>query len=348
MNKALFGTNSKGEAVYKYSIANAKGMKAVFIDFGATIVDLYVQDREGNLRDVLLGYDDVASYERETTYFGAIVGPYANRISDAKIEIDGIEYRLDANDNENSLHSGYNTMAKKVWNVKEHTENKIVFTYENPHLAQGFPGNMVCDVSYEINEDNQLMISYHAVSDRKTTFNMTNHAYFNLNGWNSGNVLGHELMIKASGYTPVKSGKAIPTGEVAPVEGTPFDFRSAKTIGRDIEEDFEQLKFGTGYDHNFAIDKETDGVEKIAEAYAPESGILMNVLTDCIGVQLYTGNFMNGQIGKQGYAHKMREGFCLETQYFPNSINEQNFVRPITDAGKAYETTTIYEFGVKN
>ena len=345
MNKTLFGTTTTGEAVYKYRIKNSQGMKAVLTDFGATIVELWVPD--GNFRDVCLGYEDVASYERETTYFGAIVGPYANRIAGAKCVIDGIEYELDANDKENNLHSGYHTMAKKVWTVKEYAENRIVFSYENPHLAQGFPGNMTVDVAYEINEENQLSIAYHGVSDRTTTFNMTNHAYFNLNGWDFGDIYGQELMIKASGYTPVKSEKAIPTGEVASVEGTPFDFRVAKPIGRDIEKDCKQLVFGQGYDHNFALDKETDGVEKVAEAYAPESGIVMEVHTDCVGVQLYTGNFMEGQIGKKGHLHHRRDGFCLETQYYPNSINEPNFASPITEAKEAYKTITIYGFRVR-
>ena len=347
MNSTVFGTTTKGLTAHKYRIENKQGMKAVLTDFGATVIDLFVKDKDGNLRDVSLGYDDLASYERETTYFGATVGPYANRISDAKFEIDGIEYKLDTNDNENNLHSGYSTMAKQVWDVKEHTDNKIVFAYHVTHLEQGFPGNSDCEVTYEINESNQLVISYHATSDQKTTFNMTNHTYFNLNGWNSGDVHEHELMIKASGYTPVKSNKAIPTGEVAPVEGTPFDFRVAKTIGKDIAQENDQLTYGTGYDHNFAIDKETDGVELVASAYAKESGIVMDVYTDCIGIQLYTGNFIKGQIGKNGHVHVQREGFCLETQYYPNSINEPNFVRPITNVGEAYETVTIYEFGVR-
>ncbi len=347
MSKTLFGTTGKGKEAYKYSIENANGMKAVITDFGATIIDLYVPDKNGNLRDVSLGYDSVEPYEKEVTYFGATVGPYANRVSDAKIEIDGIEYQLDVNDNENNLHSGFNTMAKNVWDVKEHTANKIVFSYENPHLAQGFPGNMTVELTYEISEDNQLKIAYHGVSDKKTTFNMTNHTYFNLNGQDSGNVHEQELWIKASGYTPVKSSKAIPTGEVASVEGTPFDFRVAKPIGKDIVVENEQLTFGNGYDHNFAVDKETDGIEKIAEAYSPESGIVMEVLTDCIGIQLYTGNFIGGQKGKNGHVYVNREGFCLETQYYPNSINEPNFVRPITEAGEAYDTVTIYGFGVR-
>ena len=347
MNKQHFDTTQKGVEVSKYTIENAKGMQAVVTDFGATVIDLLVPDRDGNIVDISLGYDNVASYENETTYFGTTVGPYANRISDAKIEIDGVVYQLDANDNENNLHSGFSTWAKQVWTVKEHTENKIVFTYNAKDLEQGFPGNMICNLTYEVTENNEFAISYYVVSDKKTTINMTNHTYFNLNGWASGDVYSQELMIKASGYTPVKSSKEIPTGEVAPVEGTPFDFRVAKPIGRDINVENEQLTYGNGYDHNFAIDKETNGMEKVAEVYAPESGIVMDVLTDCIGIQLYTGNFIGGQIGKHGHKHENREGFCLETQYFPNSINEPNFVRPITEANVPYETKTVYAFRTK-
>ncbi len=347
MKKQFFDTTSTGQEVYKYWIENTKGMQVGLIDFGATVVDLLVPDRAGNKLDVSLGYDKVKSYETQTTYFGAIVGPYANRISDAQIEIDGISYKLDANNNENTLHSGYNTMAKKVWEVAEHLDNQITFVYHTKHLEQGFPGNIECKVTYVVTEKNELSISYHGVSDQKTTLNMTNHTYFNLNGWESGDVYSHELMIKASGYTPVKDAKAIPTGEIAKVEGTPFDFRQAKPIGKEIDADFEQLIFGQGYDHNFAIDKESEGLERIAEVYAPESGIVMEVWTDCIGVQLYTGNFLEGEVGKNGHVHHKREGLCLETQYFPNSINEPNFVRPITEANVPYETKTVYAFATK-
>lgn len=347
MEKILFGKISTGEEAYKYVITNENGMKVVLTDFGATVVDLYVKDRDGNLTDVSLGYDDVLSYERETTYFGATVGRYANRIANAKIEIDGVEYLLDANNNENSLHSGPNSMGKKLWSVKEYEKNRITFTYTSKHLEQGFPGNAVCDVTYELTDKNELEISYHAVSDKKTTFNMTNHTYFNLNGHDAGSIYTHELMLNASGYTPVVDEKSIPTGEVAPVEGTPFDFRVTKPIGRDIDADFDQLRYGSGYDHNFAIDKKEEGVELIAQVYAPESGIQMQVLTDCVGVQLYTGNFMAGQIGKGQHSYVGKGGFCLETQYFPNSINEPNFLRPITDANVPYETKTIYAFSIK-
>ncbi len=348
MKKEVFGKNSIGQEVCKYSIENTKGMKVVLTDIGATVVELWVKDKDGKFRDVALGYDEVELYEKEGTYFGAIVAPYANRIAGAKIEIDGVEYALDANDNSvNTLHSGVNSMAKKVWKVKEWEVNKIVFTYNNKDLEQGFPGNSVCDVTYEVTEENQLAISYYAVSDKKTTFNMTNHLYFNLNGHDAGTILNHELRVKASGYTPMIDSKSIPTGEVAAVEGTPFDFRTPKEIGRDIEEDFPQLLYGQGYDHNFALDKETSGVEKIAESYSKESGIQMEVYTDCIGVQLYTGNFLNGDLGKGGHHYVRRGGFCLETQFFPNAINEPNFVKPIIEADVPYMTKTVYGFEVR-
>lgn len=345
MDRILFGKTSWGEETYKYAIGNSKGMKVVFTDMGAVIVEIWVKDRNGNLRDVVLGYDDVQQYEKEGTYFGAIVGRYANRIAGAKFEIDGVEYQLDANDNENNLHSGKKGMARKVWDVSEHTESKIVFTCVS--AEDGFPGTATCQVTYEVTEENALSISYLGTCDKKSPFNMTNHVYFNLNGQDSGTILNHELMIKASGFTPVKDSKAIPTGETTPVENTPFDFREAKLIGRDIEVDYEQLIFGQGYDHNFALDRESNGVEKIAEAYSKESGIGVEVATDCIGVQLYTGNFLNGDLGKGGHKYVRRAGFCLETQYFPNSINEPTFTRPVIEANQEYKTQTVYKFTVK-
>lgn len=343
MNIIDFGTTSRGMPVKKYVLANSKEMKVVLTDLGAAVVDLLVKGNDG-LVNVSLSYDHPLAYEKEATYFGAVVAPYANRIADAKFEIDGVLYQLIRNDNENSLHSGSDTLAKKIWNVKELEENRIVFSYNAKDLEQGFPGNIHYEVTYEVTEENELVITYYAISDKKTLLNMTNHTYFNLNGATSGSVEEHELWIKASAYTPVRSAKAIPTGEIASVEGTPFDFREAKTIGRDIHADFEQLQFGQGYDHNFALDKETDGVEKIATAYAKDTGIQMDVWTDCVGVQLYTGNFMEGQIGPEGYIYQKHGGFCLETQYFPNSANEDKFVRPLVEANMPYKTTTIYAF----
>jgi len=345
MNKISFGKTSWGKETYKYTIENSNGMKVVVTDMGASVVEIWVKDREGALRDVALGYDDVQQYEKEGTYFGAIVGPNANRIAGAMFEMDGVVYQLEANDNENNLHSGKKGMARKVWDVTEHSGSKIVFACVTEE--DGFPGVATCKVTYEVTEENELSISYLGNCDKKSPFNMTNHTYFNLNGHNSGTILEHELMIKASAYTPVADSKAIPTGEIAKVENTPFDFRTSKPVGRDIEADFDQLKYGQGYDHNFAIDHETDKVEKIAEVYSPESGIRMEVDTDCVGVQLYTGNFLGGDKGKGEHNYERRAGLCLETQYFPNALNEPNFLSPIVEEGHVYTTQTVYRFSVK-
>lgn len=344
MNKECFGKNSKEQDVYKYFIKNQKGMQVGFTDLGAAVTSIQLIDKDQQPVEVALSYDNPLLYEKETTYFGAVVAPYANRIANATYEIDGVCYELDANNNENNLHSGVNGLAKKIWQVAEQEENRIVFTISVKDMEFGFPGNVNYQVTYELTEENELSISYYAISDKKTAMNMTNHTYFNLNGATSGSIEKHTLWLKADAFTPVKDDKAIPTGELATVEGTPFDFRKSKEIGRDIEEDFEQLIFGQGYDHNFVIQKETEGLEKIATAKGDVTGIEMDVWTDCIGVQLYTGNFLNGDLGPNGHRYVRRGGFCLETQYFPNAINEPNFVTPVIEANQAYETKTVYAF----
>lgn len=344
MNKECFGKNSKEQDVYKYFIKNQKGMQVGFTDLGAAVTSIQLIDKDQQPVEVALSYDNPLLYEKETTYFGAVVAPYANRIANATYEIDGVCYELDANNNENNLHSGVNGLAKKIWQVAEQGENRIVFTISVKDMEFGFPGNVNYQVTYELTEENELSISYYAISDKKTAINMTNHTYFNLNGATSGSIEKHTLWLKADAFTPVKDDKAIPTGELAAVEGTPFDFREPKEIGRDIEENFEQLIFGQGYDHNFVIQKETEGLEKIATAKGDVTGIEMDVWTDCVGVQLYTGNFLNGDLGPNGHRYVRRGGFCLETQYFPNAINEPNFVTPVIEANQAYETKTVYAF----
>lgn len=347
MSKKAFGTTSKGVEASLYEISNGGGLRVLLTDYGASVVSIFVKDKDGNERDVILGYDNVKSYEKEYSYFGATVGRYANRISDAKINIEGVEYKLEANDNENSLHSGSNGFSKRFWTVKEQKADEITLGIEDADLEQGFPGNAVVDVTFKVTEENALAIIYNAKADKTTTFNMTNHSYFNLNGHASGSVYTHTLQINAEHYTPVKDSKAIPTGEIAPVEGTPFDFTEAKPIGRDIEANDTQLHYGSGYDHNFAIDKTAPGVEKVATAYSPESGIQMEVYTDCVGIQLYTANFIVGQEGKGGVKYNNRDAFCLETQFYPNSINETNFSTPVTKAGDTYHTETDYKFSVR-
>ena len=344
MEKVSFGKTADGTEAFLYTIYNKTGMRVQLTDFGAALVSLVVKDRDGQDTDVILGHDDVSVYQKEVSCFGAVVGRHCNRISSAEVTIDGTKYPLQANDNENNLHSGSNGTTWRFWKVSEVTENKIVFEIEDAHLQQGFPGNAVMSVTYEVTDENELCIRYHASADRKTVFNLTNHAYFNLNGSRSGTALNHQLQILASHYTPVRDSHAIPTGEIAEVDKTPFDFREAKTIGRDIDADCDQLRYVNGYDHNFAIDKKKDGVELAAVAGGDQSGIQMQVWTDCIGIQLYTGNFLQGEHGKGGITHCDRDAFCLETQFFPNAVNEPNFVSPLKNAGEPYDSTTIYKF----
>lgn len=346
MKKEIFGTTKSGEVANCYELVNKNGMKAVVTDYGATVISLWVKDKNGNQVDVELGYDNLESYEREGCYFGTVIGRYANRVANAQITIEGVTYQLEVNDNENCLHSGSEGTADKIWTVKEYTDNTITMEIEDPHLKQGYPGNAVMTVTYEITDNDSLLIKYSGKADKTTTFNLTNHSYFNLNGHASGDVYNTMLQINASHYTPVHNSKAIPTGEIAPVEGTPFDFRVAKPIGQDINADNDQLRYGSGYDHNFAIDKTAEGMELIATAVGEKSGIKMDVLTDAIGVQLYTANFIEGQKGKEGVTYHNRNAFCLETQYFPNSINEPNFTTPITKAGEEYKTQTEYRFSI--
>lgn len=343
--KQSFGITWDGKEASLYRIKNANGMEMAITDYGAAVVSLWVADKDGRLRDVVLGYDSVREYESHWNYLGAIVGRNCNRIEGAKIELDGVTYDLEKNDvGGNNLHSGFHGWNSRIWEVKEHGENKITFTMNSPHLDQGFPGKLSMDVTYEVTDDNTMKVSYYGVPDKKTIINMTSHCYFNLNGQESGDVLEQELMIRASHYTPLKEKASIPTGEIAAVEGTPFDFRVAKPIGQDIHSEFPQVRDCKGYDHNFVLDKTKEGQELVASACAKESGIHMEVYTDRMGLQLYTANGMQGMIGKNGVEYPTHGAFCLEAQYFPNAINEPNFASPIVDAGEVYESSTSYHF----
>ena len=346
MKQTTFGKTAEGTEASLYTICNSKGMRAMVTNFGATLVSVFVKNRNGEDTDVILGYDDVADYQKNTCYFGAVVGRNCNRIANAEIVIDGVTYQLEKNDNENNLHSGSQATSRRLWDAEEQTADKITFVIKDAEGQQGYPGNAVMKVTYEVTEANELSITYHATADKTTIFNMTNHAYFNLNGAGSGSAMEQILQIRASHYTPVIDAKSIPTGEIASVDGTPFDFREAKPMGRDIEQANDQLSYGHGYDHNFVLDKERAGLEKIATAYSTKSGIKMDVITDCIGMQLYTANFIQGQKVQGGAVCKERGAFCLETQYFPNSINEPNFTTPLTEAGKSYDTKTVYAFSI--
>ena len=349
MYKESFGTSRDGSAVTIYDLENAGGMKVRVTDYGATLVSIFVPDRDGNMLDVLLGYDNVTGYEEHRRdCFGALIGRNANRIANAQVTINDVVYKLDQNDNENNLHSENHGMNCILWDVKEYTGRSIKLCCVSADLEQGFPGNMNVEVIYNLTDENELEIHYQAVSDKDTVANFTNHSYFNLAGHDSGDILGHELMIRDSYFTPIIDAKAIPTGEIVPVKGTPMDFNEPKTVGRDIDSDDVQLGYGFGYDHNYVLDKSEKGAfELMAQVYAPSTGIEMKAYTDRPGVQLYTGNFIATQNGKQGAVYERRQGLCLESQFYPNAVNEPNFESPMIKANEVYQSKTSYQFCVR-
>ncbi len=345
MEKTVFGTMKDGTEIYLYSIENSNGMKAEVINYGAILVNLYVPDKQGKIEDVVLGYDKLEDYYVNGANFGATIGPNANRIGNASFVLDGTEYKLDANDGKNNLHShaglGYH---KKVWKAEE-SENGVVFLLEAADGEMGFPGNKKVEVSYSLTEENELKIHYHAVSDKRTIINMTNHTYFNLAGHDAGEIYDHILTLYASAYTPVAAG-AIPTGEIAPVQGTPMDFTNPKRIGDEIDADFEQLKLMGGYDHNWVLDGEAGTLRHIATVEEPVSGRIMKTYTDLPGVQFYAGNFMEKEAGKRGASYNYRYGLCLETQYYPDTANKPSFPSAVFGPDREYDTTTVYKFEI--
>ena len=346
MDISEFGKIDSGELAHIYSICNKNGAKLSVTDLGATIVGLEVPDKNGNMRDVILGYDNAKEYQSHTFYFGACIGRNANRINKAVVELNNKNVSLEVNDNDNNLHSGTHGFHNVLWGVCSPEPNSIALTYLSKDGEQDFPGNMETKVTYTLTDDNELIIHYEAVSDKTTVANFTNHSYFNLNGHDSGNVYDQELMIKAQAYTPVIDAKAIPTGEIQSVEGTPFDFRDYKKIGLDIEADNTQIKYGNGFDHNFALDKNGHEMTLAGSARSAESGIQMDVYTDCVGMQFYSGNFIEKHQGKSGAMYDFRNGFCLETQYFPNAVSEPKFESPIINPGEKYDSITKYSFSL--
>ena len=334
----------KGE-VKLYTITNSNGMKAMVSSLGAALIKLVVPDKNGMEADVVLGFDNAEDYLKNSSFFGVVIGPSANRIGNAEYSIDGVTYRVDVNDGVNNLHShkeiGYH---KQIWNSSA-SDDGVTFELTDKDGDMVFPGNKHISVTYRLEEDNSLHLLYHGTSDKKTILNLTNHTYFNLNGHDSGQIEGHELWLGASKYTPADSG-SIPTGEIASVAGTPMDFTTAKKVGKDIGSDFQQLKFAGGYDHNWVIDHWEDNGElrHFATVKAPESGRVMKAYTTLPGVQFYAGNFIDRQTGKDSAIYSARMGMCLETQYFPDSVNKPEFPSCIFGEGRDYNSETIYKF----
>lgn len=337
--------SKKHSNIKLFTLVNSNGMKAKLTNLGATITSLLIPNNN-NLVDVVLGFDNPEDYFENPCSFGVTVGRNSSRIKGAKFSIDGKEYLLDKNEKNNNLHSGFNRYGTRVWDYEINEENNSVkFSLVSPDGDQGFPGTFKVSVTYKLTEDNAIEIIYNGISDKKTIANMTNHSYFNLNGHNSGTAMNHKLCIKSSKYIPVDS-ESIPLGTLDSVFNTPMDFTQFRTIGDDIDCDFEQLKLTRGYDHGFAIDKSVSGVEKIATLVGNISNIAMEVYTDCLGVQFYAGNYIEDdkQTGKDNCFYRQRSGICLETAYFPDAINQPNFVSPILNANEVYNTKTIYKF----
>lgn len=344
MKKEQFGTTKDGKEIYLYTLENENGMQAKVMNYGAILVSLRVPDKNGEIGDVCLGYDQLEDYYTNGCYFGSTIGPNGNRIADAKFTIDGVDYQLAVNDGVNNLHSDAELgFHKKVWEAKEDGDNSVVFYLKSPDMEMGFPGNKTITVTYTVTEFNELIISYYGASDKKTVLNMTNHTYFNLAGQGQGTIEDHILTLQASHYTPVREG-LIPTGEIAKVAGTPMDFTQPKSIGQDIDADFEQLKMGGGYDHNWVLDHYDGQLQEFATVEEKNSGRIMKVFTDLPGVQFYAGNGMEKHTGKDGAVYERRGGFCLETQDFPDAVNQPDFPSPIYGEGRDFVSTTIYQF----
>ena len=347
MEKVLFG-NVKDKPVYKYTIKNGSGMTAEVINYGAILRKLRVPYEDRTI-DVVLGYESLDAYTTTTCYYGATVVPHANRIGGATYTLNGVTYELEKNDGNNSLHSGTKTLAKQVWEVTNYSENSITLAIEKPDMDLGFPGNLTVTVTYTLTDDNSLKIYYTGLSDKDTVFNPTNHTYFNLGGHKSGTILDHTLKLAADSFTWADS-ESIPHGEITPVKGTPMDFTTEKTVGQDIDADYDPLNWALGYDHNWIIrpDYNTENASEMIEfatLRSPKTGITMKMYTDLPGVQVYAGNYIvESEFGKGGIHYPKRGGICFETQFFPNAINVPSFPQPVIKAGEKFESTTIYKF----
>ena len=333
-----------------YTIRNASGMEASITNYGGRIVSLLVPDREGRMRDVVLGFDDLKDYypERNETDFGASIGRYANRIKDGLISIDGKQYQLPRNNYGHCLHGGTRGWQYQFYKAVEVSANRLKLERVSPDGDQGFPGNVTASVTFTLTDDNRLDIRYEAVTDAPTVVNMTNHSYFNLSG-DPGrhDILDDELYINASRFTPVDD-TFMTTGEIWPVEGTPMDFRTAKPVGRDIDADYGQLYNGHGYDHNWVLDTAGDDSVVAASLYSPVSGIELKVYTDEPGIQVYCGNFLDGTVtGKGGVVYGHRTAVCLETQKFPDTPNKPEWPSALLRPGETYTSHCVFEFGTK-
>ncbi len=343
---APFGKAPDGRAVELFTLANSHGMEARIMTWGAAVVSLKVPDAQGHLGDVVLGFDDLDGYLKHDFFAGKVVGRYANRIGQARFTLDGKEYRLAANNGRNSLHGGRQGFDKRLWTPVEADGHSIELQYRSEDGEEGYPGNLVATVRYTLTGDNELRIDYTATTDKDTVVNLANHSYFNLAGAGNGNILDEDLRIDADRFTPVTS-ELIPTGELPSVAGTPMDFRKPTRIGARIDDAYEQLKYGPGYDHNWVLSKPKEGLTLAARLHDPRSGRVMEVLTTEPGLQFYSGNMMAVSVtGKAGQVYVRRGALCLETQHFPDSPNQPAFPSTELKPGETYRSTTVFRFSV--
>ncbi len=342
ISQESFGTLEDGTEAQLFTLANANGMEVQITNYGGIVTSIRVPDNEGELENVVLGFDDLEKYEEGHPYFGAIIGRYGNRIADGEFEIDGTNYELATNDGNNHLHGGDQGFDKVLWDAEISGDNSLTLSYLSEDGEEGYPGNLEITVIYSLTDNDELEITYNATTDKATPVNLTNHSYFNLSGNPANTILSHRLQINANHYTPVND-ELIPTGEIAPVEGTPFDFSESHEIGERIDQ------VQGGYDHNFVLRREpSDTLYLSATLYSPESGREMKVLTMEPGLQFYSGNFLDGSLsGPDNTPYEQHSGLCLETQHFPNSPNEPDFPSTILQPGEEYRTVTVYQFSTR-
>ena len=348
ITKADFGATPEGQAVELYTLRNSKGMEATIMTYGGIVTSLKTADKHGQFSDVVLGYDNLDGYLKSTPYFGALIGRYGNRIANGKFSLDGVEYTLATNNMPNHLHGGVKGFDKVVWTARAlPTANgpSLILTYVSPAGEEGYPGTLLVTAIYSVTEAGELRLDYSATTSAKTVVNLTQHSYFNLRG--RGDMLDHTVVINADKFTPTDAG-SIPTGELRPVVGTPFDFTTPHTVGERINANDEQLKLGKGYDHNWVANKNGNELSFLAGVSEPTSGRMMEVWSTDPGVQFYSGNFLDGTLtGKGGWTYQFRNGLCFEPQHFPDSPNHPAFPTTVLNPGEKYHNTIIYKFSAK-
>lgn len=347
ITEKIFGVTKEGVTINQYTITNEQGASASVINYGGILTSLKVPDKDSILRDVVLGFDDIHNYELSSTYFGALIGRCGNRIANSQFTLGDKTYKLYANEGENHLHGGKIGYDSRYWDAQD-VNGTLVLTLHSPDGEEGYPGTVDITVTYSLSEDNTLSLHYEAVTDQDTLVNLTNHSYFNLGGHNSGTILDHQIKLYADEYTPIDS-SSLQTGAIDPVAGTALDFTELTRIGDRIDDDFDQLTYAGGYDHNFVLRKQDNQLTLAAQTYCESTGILMDTSTTLPGIQFYTANYVKSSdpVGKNGTCYDKRHGLCLETQFFPNAMEHKNFKSPILHSGEKFDHTTTYHFSIK-